>query len=441
MGKLLFIHNARLVDSKIDAMGTVVVENGKISKVLIEGTDQLPDYFSKKGDKALWNADVYDAKGLVLMPAFIDMHSHFRYPGQTHKEDLNTGCHAAAAGGYGTVVLMPNTTPVVSSVEDASLIRDKSAGFNCVDVLQTISITKDFDGKTVSHLNELTDNRLPKGCLEVPVVTEDGKDVADDETMLKAMKICAEKGVIVSCHCENPALVPEAKKFREERNFAEAERVLAEAEDSFTARNIELALKAGCRINICHCSTAKSLDYVRKAKSTPEGKKLVTCEVTPHHLALSCEDEGFGEEFVNPPLRSRSDRAAVIEALKDGTADIIATDHAPHTLEEKRAGACGFTGLETAFSAVCTKLVHEEGFSLKKISALMSAKPAEILGLKKGRLLPGYAADLVLVDPDEEYTVCPADFCSKGKYTPLEGKTLKGRVKQTFFAGTPLKKA
>ena len=184
MGKLLFIHNARLVDSKIDAMGTVVVENGKISKVLIEGTDQLPDYFSKKGDKALWNADVYDAKGLVLMPAFIDMHSHFRYPGQTHKEDLNTGCHAAAAGGYGTVVLMPNTTPVVSSVEDASLIRDKSAGFNCVDVLQTISITKDFDGKTVSHLNELTDNRLPKGCLEVPVVTEDGKDVADDETML-----------------------------------------------------------------------------------------------------------------------------------------------------------------------------------------------------------------------------------------------------------------
>ena len=376
------------------------------------------------------NATVIDAAGKTVMPAFIDMHVHFRYPGQTQKEDLLSGSRAAAAGGVGTVVLMPNTTPVVSSLETALSINEEVKRIGLIDAFQTVSITDGFSGNDTHHLDEVC-----RAFPAVPVITEDGKDVLEASVMEEAMRKCAEKGIIVSCHCEDPALVPKAKQFRAEKCFREAEKVLADAENTFTERNIELALKAGCRVHIAHASTKAALEAVRRAKKSAQGSKLVTCEVTPHHIALSNTADELCAELVNPPLRSEEDRLAVIQAILDGTADVISTDHAPHTAADKVSGACGFTGIELSFAVCNTTLVRSGVISLSKLSSLMSAVPAKLLGLKKGRLLPGYPADIVLVAPDEEQIVDSAKFFSKGKYTPFNGKTLTGKVLRTFHGG------
>ncbi len=435
------IKNARIVDAESDFYGSIVFsEDGIIDVVpdskgasasesacgaVASGTDSQDAFVARFPD-----ATVIDAAGKTVMPAFIDMHVHFRYPGQTQKEDLVSGSRAAAAGGVGTVVLMPNTTPVVSSLEEALSINEEIKRIGLIDSFQTVSITNGFSGNDISHLDEVC-----RAFPAVPVITEDGKDVLEASVMEEAMRKCAEKGIIVSCHCEDPTLVPTAKKLRTEKRFREAEAVLAEAENTFTARNIELALKTGCRIHIAHASTKAALDAVARAKQTAEGQRLVTCEVTPHHIALSNETDELCAELVNPPLRSEEDKRAVVEAAVSGTADVISTDHAPHTADDKASGACGFTGIELSFAVCNTTLVKSGNMTLSKLSSLMSAVPAKILNLKKGRLLPGYAADIVLVAPDEEQTVDSASFFSKGKHTPFNGKKLTGKVLRTFHRG------
>ena len=354
----------------------------------------------------------FNARGLTLMPSFIDMHAHFRDPGLTQKEDIETGSKAAAAGGYGLLVLMPNTNPVISSQEAALANDKKAADFGFADVIQSVSITKDFDGKTISHLEELN-------AKSVPVITEDGKEVADSDVMFRAMCTAAKKKLIVACHCEDPSLAAAARPLRKE--------ALENA-----AADMRLAEQSGCRLHLCHVSTAKCIEAVHRAKK--EGIK-VTCEITPHHLGLS-ENKTNIFHIVNPPLRSESDRKALVKALLDGTADVISTDHAPHTLEDKAAGSPGFSGLETSFAVCNTVLVKQNGMKLKKLSELMSAKPAEILGIKdRGLLQEGFDASLVLVDPDKQWTVRGEEFASKGKYTPLEGKKLTGTIAATFLHG------
>lgn len=466
---ILIIYNARLVDSCIDSPGILIIKGGKIcgiylgeckstKKALLYSSAFLADCPEDT------NPDFYDAKGLTLMPGFIDMHVHFRYPGQTQKEDLDSGLHAAVAGGYTTVVLMPNTTPVISDRELAQKVMDEANGKNLARVFQTVSITKNFEGNDTSGIDSIKAD-------EFPVITEDGHDVLSAAVMLDAMKKAGEKGIIVSCHCEDPSLaqaarpyrqralsfmkqygipagkihiktpdVPAAVNFEIDGNLTRANSLLALAEDTATIRNIEIAKTAGCHVHICHCSTKASMDAVRRAKeeisqgSAPEGFAC-TVEVTPHHLSLVGTDAPNIRALVNPPLRSEDDRRAIIEALRDGTVDTIATDHAPHTQDDKAAGSPGFSGIETAFAVCNTVLVKKEGFSLSKLSKLMSENPAKLLRLKAGRIAVDYRADLVLLSPDEEWIVNSENFASKGKSTPLEGKKLAGKIHATFFGG------
>ncbi|MBR4374393.1 MAG: dihydroorotase [Treponema sp.] len=449
------IYNARLVDAKIDSHGMLVCENGRIESIF------LGDFSSEeKARKSAGDGEFLNAEGLSLMPAFIDMHAHFRYPGQTQKEDLESGMAAATAAGFGTLVLMPNTNPVISNRELASSVMAEAEKINEKNgtrtrIFQTVSITKDFGGTDTSAIDELDSETFP-------VISEDGHDVGSASVMLEGMEKAGKKGIIVACHCEDVELAKSARPFRQnalklmkdngipagifnidlpnvsenvnaeiDKNLTRANEILALAEDAATMRNLEIAALAKCHVHICHCSTKISIDAVRNAKS-----RGIDCsvEVTPHHLGLTGTELPNIRALVNPPLRSENDRRALIEALRDGTADCIGTDHAPHTMDDKAAGSPGFTGLETAFAVVNTVLCKEEGFSLSRLSQLMSANPAKLLKLDTGRLEVGMQAEFALVNPDEKWVVSAKDFKSKGKSTPLEGKTLVGKVHKTIFA-------
>ncbi len=479
------IYNAILLDESMRMRGAIVLEKKKIVRVLkgnfktesavLEAAKAACD---KKvfSERSISQIKFINANGLTLAPAFIDMHAHFRYPGLTQKEDLQSALNAAEAGGFGTLVLMPNTNPVVSSKELAIKIDAEAASQKKSQVFQTVSITKDFDGATLSHLDSLERK-------STPVISEDGRDVESAAVMLEAMRIAAKKGLIVACHSEDCALAIKAKFYRNKaleiianhnmniqdlsqicdkknqiskkipklaineakKNIFIANSILELAEDIATERNIAIAKKANCKIHICHVSTKNSIEAVRRAKknianlkgetASEKSQFQITCEITPHHLGLTGTSGKGIFEFVNPPLRSEEDRAALIQALRDGTADVIATDHAPHTTCDKAAGAPGFSGLETAYAFCHTILVEQENFTEQKLSQLMSANPARILGLKKGLLKEGYDADLVLLDPQEKWKVRSQEFLSKGKATPLEEKILTGRVKRILFGG------
>lgn len=474
MKKSLLIYNVTLVDSKIDSLGAVLVCDGIIKNVLLGNfADEKKAVIAANAilsaEEADYQIETYDGKALTLMPAFIDLHAHFRYPGFEQKEDLISGITASSAGGYSTLVLMPNTKPVVSSVQTAlsnnRIVEETKKG----RVFQTVSITRDFGGTDTSHLDSLNSR-------DVPVITEDGNDVGSSAVMLEAMKKASEKGIIVSCHCEDkdlreiakvhrnralalmkkfeiPAwgadvekIVPAEINFEIDENLTKANNLLALAEDAATARNIEIAELADCHVHIAHCSTKKSMDYVRAAKERLKGmngkldmgennKFNVTVEVTPHHLGLVGTEAPLIRALVNPPLRSQSDRKALWDALVDGTADVISTDHAPHTAEDKAAGSPGFTGIELSYSVCYNTLVKGGILSHNRLSQLMSENPAKILKLNEGTLEVGKEANFALVDENEVWTVDSSKFFSKGKATPLEGKRLTGRIKATFFKG------
>ena len=441
MTKATLIYNARLLDKNMDTPGALLVLDKKI-RAVFQGyfTDSktvetlAKSVLSEDGYGDNYKLELYDAKDLTLSPAFIDMHVHMRYPGQTQKEDLSSGLHAAAAGGFGTVVAMPNTNPVVSSQEMAMKIEREAAAIGLTHLFQVVSITKDFDGTTTSHLDNLERKY-------VPVISEDGKDVLSSQTMLEGMIKAGKLGLTVACHCEDPTLVAQARSYRAEGSveaLKKANELLAMAEDSYTIRNIFLAQTAGCHLHLCHVSTKNCMDAIRagkeKAKEIDNGFDL-TCEVAPHHIGLVGEEAPEIFNIVNPPLRKYEDRQALIDGIKEGLVDVISTDHAPHTEEDKKNGAPGFTGLEISYALCNTVLVLQNGITARKLSELMSARPAEILGLNKGLLNAGFDADLVLLDPDEKWTVDSKLFYSKGKFTPFNGKRLQGYVKGLFIDG------
>ena len=469
MAEISVIYNARLVDSRLDSRGAIVIVDKLIRSVYLGDCASQKDA-ERIAQAALSDAELgsgvhyVDAAQKTLMPAFIDMHVHFRYPGQTQKEDLDTGLRAAVAGGVGTVVLMPNTKPVVSTEELALKVQAEAKKRGLSRVFQTISITKDFKGEDTSELENISSK-------SIPVITEDGNDVASAAVMTEAMTKAGKAGIIVSCHCEDHSLrelarpyrsralgfmkqynipadqwtysakeVPSSVEFEIDGNLRAANHYLAMAEDIATERNITIAENAGCHIHIAHCSTAKSLDAVRRAKQLIASGKApagfnVTVEVTPHHLSLCGTEAPLLRALVNPPLRSEADRRALIDGIKDGTVDVISTDHAPHTSEDKAAGSPGFTGLETSFAVCHTVLCYRESLPLSRLSELMSARPAELLYLNSGTLEVGRNADLVLVDPTERWTVDSSRFFSKGKATPQNGQELIGRVHKTFIGG------
>ncbi|MCM8710066.1 dihydroorotase [Clostridium sp. SYSU_GA19001] len=386
----LLIKNARIIDSSQDFKGDVYIKNGIIY--------ELGTYLDK-------NCEVLDAEGLVIMPAFIDLHTHFRDPGQTYKEDILSGSLAAAAGGYTAVNLMANTVPACSSMETVKYVLDKSKEINLIDIHQAVSITRDLKGEDVSHLESLD--------YKVKAISDDGRGVANSKVMLDAMVKAKEKGLMVISHAESEELTAVDTRL---------------AENTMTWRDITLAKFTGCHLHVAHVSTKEAMKSVIEAKQ--EGIK-VTCEVAPHHLALTSKTA----YKVNPPLREEEDVEYLIKAIKEGYVDAIATDHAPHTAEDKLKGANGISGIEIAFSVCFTKLVDEGYISLNKLSELMSKNPAKLMKFNKGEVKIGYEADLVLVDINNKFTVNSADFKSKGKNTPFDGKELKGVILKTIKSG------
>ncbi len=350
--------------------------------------------------------EVLDAAGRTALPAFVDLHVHWRTPGFEYKEDIETGSRAAAAGGYTFVNLMPNTKPVCSSAAQAEAVARQAAEIGLCDANQTVSVTENFDGETLDHLKTLP--------ASVRFITEDGHGVQTNEVMAKAFAICHEKGITVMSHAEDMRISPWDYRL---------------AEDIETLRNCWLSEYYQTRLHMCHVSTRGSLDAVRIAKFRGAP---VTCEVTPHHIWFSND---VCDYRVNPPIRTADDVAALIEGIRDGTVDAIATDHAPHSEEDKQRGAAGMVGSETAFGLCYTRLCRGEGLPLELLVHLMSTRPAELLGLNKGRLEPGYDADVVLADLDTPYTVDKSKLHSKSKNCPFDGARLYGRVCATVKGG------
>ena len=351
--------------------------------------------------------ELIDCNNLALLPSFVDMHVHFRDPGFTHKEDLESGSKAALKGGFTSVLLMGNTKPTVSSVEVYEDIMKRAKDLDLIDINQVYTITKDFDGKTLDHLDN-----LPKS---VKFISDDGHGVDDDLTMYKAMLKAKELGVNMTLHEEVRGVSPIDYEI---------------AEDAMTLRDCYYAYKLNCPVHFSHVSTRGSIKAIKYFKNL--GAKI-TCEVTPHHLYLA--DKKREEVKVNPPIRTEIDRLTLIEMIKKGVIDCISTDHAPHSKEDKEKGSPGFLGLETSFSTVYDVLVKSGEISLNHLIKLMSTNPAKILGLNKGKLKIGYEADFTLIDLDEEYTYREDEILSKSKNSLMIGKTLAGRVKRVYKKG------
>ena len=375
---------------------------------------------------------VVEAGGLLVTQSFADIHVHFREPGFTAKETIATGSAAAARGGYGVVCAMPNLNPVPDSpetlaVEQAAIDRDA-----VIDVLPYCAITQGRKGLELVDIPALKDR-----CV---AFSDDGSGVQDEAMMRRAMETAAREDVIIAAHCEDNALLKGGYIHDGRYAAAHGHRgICSESEWGQIARDLALAQETGCRYHVCHISTRESVELIRAAKA--RGVR-VTCETGPHYLTL-CEDDlrEDGRFKMNPPLRSADDREALIEGLADGTIDAIATDHAPHTAEEKSRGlegsAMGIVGLETAFPVLYTKLVRTGRISLERLLEAMNAAPRRIFRLG-GSLVEGAPADLTAIDLEHPFTIDSRTFASMGKSTPFEGWSVRGRVLLNLKNGKPV---
>lgn len=372
-----------------------------------------------------------DASGKYLVPGLVDMHVHFREPGYSYKETIKDGSRAAAAGGFTTVCTMPNLNPAPDSVENLERQLDIIRRDAEIDVLPYATITKQRMG------HELVDY-----AALAPMVagfSDDGTGVQDEDVMREAMKGIAPTGKILAAHCEVEALL--RKGYIHDGEYARLHNhrgICSESEWKEIERDIRLAEETHCRLHICHISTKESVDLIRKAKARGV---LVTCETGPHYLTFCDEDlKEEGRFKMNPPIRSRADRDALRQGVADGTIDVIATDHAPHSAEEKGKGleksAMGVVGLETSFSAVYTTMVKTGLISMERLVEIMSLNPRRILGLPAADgIRKGMKADLTLLDINTCAVVDPAGFLTKGRATPYEGMLLNGAATLTVSNG------
>ena len=364
-----------------------------------------------------------DEKEYVVFPGFCDVHVHFREPGFSYKETIYDGCSAAARGGYTAVCTMPNLNPVPDSVEHIKMQIDIIEHDAIINVYPYASITVNEAGNELSDMDNLAEMSI--------AFSDDGRGVQSDDLMREAMKKAKALDKIIVAHCEVNSLLKggyihdgEYAKLHNHRGICSA------SEYEQIARDIELVKEIGCKYHVCHISTKESVELIRRAKK--DGVDI-TCETGPHYLVLDDSDlQEDGRFKMNPPLRSREDRLALIEGIKDGTIDMIATDHAPHSAEEKSKGleksAFGIVGLETALPVLYTKLVKTGIISLNKLVDLLCVNPRKRFDIPLGD-------DITVWDLDEEFTVDPKDFLSLGKATPFQGEKLFGTCKLTVVNG------
>lgn len=417
MSKIL-IRKGRLIDplQGLDAEKDILIEKGKIKAI----GDELFEL----------EAQIIEAKGLIVCPAFVELHAHLRDPGQEYKEDLESGSRCAVAGGYTTVVCMPNTSPPIDSPETAKYIIHKAEKIGLCRVLPAGTLTKGRKGRELSDFYALKQ----AGCV---AFTDDGSPLMDSKLMEKALELTAQLGSFVMNHCEDDRLAYGHINDGYVSSLTGLASRPASAEDLLVARDCVLAYRTGGHIHIQHLSSSLSVDIIRFFK---EKGARITCEVNPYHLLFTEEEllRSYSRAKVNPPLRKEEDRKALLEALKDGTIDCVATDHAPHAPHEKgllERAMPGMIGLQTALPMMLS-LVREGFISLKKMIELMSCAPSRILRLEDcGNIKEGSKANLVLFDPDKEWMLEEGTNLSKSKNTPLWGKVLKGKVLYTIFEG------
>lgn len=415
----LLIKSGRVIDpaSKLDGIRDVVIEGGKIKAIKSRATSH--------------GSQVIDAKGKLVLPGLVDMHAHLRDPGRPDKETIASGTRAAARGGFTTVCCMANTEPPIDNPAVVKYVRNKAETEGVVNVFPVGAVTKGCAGEELAEMGLM----LEEGAV---AFSDDGNPVMQGEVMRRALEYAKQFGVPIISHCEDKSL---------SQGGAMNESALSTAiglpgipslsEEIMVARDIMLAREFG-RVHIAHVSGAKSVELIRRAKR--EGIP-VTCETCPHYFTLT--EEAVAEyntnAKVNPPLKSREDVRAVIRGLKDGTIDAIATDHAPHNIEEKNVefnlAAFGMVGLETALALVITRLVDTKALTLKEAIEKLTVAPAKILNLNKGTLRVGADADIIIVDPKAEWTVDASQFASKSKNTPFHGWKLKGKVLYTIVGG------
>lgn len=415
--KELLIKNANVVSpaDKINGRYDILVKDGKIAEI---------------GENLTTDGEVINAEGLYAIPGLVDMHVHLRDPGQTHKEDIITGCKAAAAGGVTSVLAMPNTTPVTDNAETVKYILDKAENADA-HVYVAASITKDLKSLESTNLEELKN----AGAI---ALTDDGRPVENTKFLSDAMKNAPKYGMSVVAHCEDLFLADGGKiNEGEVSEKLGVKGIPASAEDCGTAREIALAAALDVPVHICHVSTKTSVALIRDAKN--RGIK-VTAETAPHYFSLTDREllRGDADFRMNPPLRTIEDMDEIINGLLDGTLDAIATDHAPHTPEEKAdfvKAPNGSIGMETSLAVGITCLVKRGLLTLDKLVEKMSVNPAKILGINAGTLAVGADADIALVDLDEEWTVDVEKLHGKSKNTPFKGRRLYGKVKTTILSG------
>lgn len=416
----LLIKNGRVIDpaAKLDAVADILVQDGKISKV-------MPD-IQESADRQI------EAGGCYVMPGLIDLHVHLRDPGFEHKETVATGAAAAARGGFTTIVAMPNTKPVVDNEDVVNYVHNKAKSVTKVHVLQAGAITKKMEGQQLADIEKM----VQAGS---PAISEDGKSVMNAYLLQEAMKLAKRLDIPVLSHCEDKNLVNGGVVNADENaRKRELPGITNSVENVIAIRDVQLAGETGAKLHLCHCSTKESVDIVKLAKN--KGAR-VSAEVCPHHFTLTSDDMVPGDTNykMNPPLRTKEDVEALRQGLKDDIIDVIATDHAPHTKDDKNDSMLrapfGIIGLETAAALTYTELVLGGYLTPMQMADKMSYQPARVLGIDKGSLQPGKTADIVIFDPQKTWRIDASKFASKSRNTPFQGREVTGAVRATIADG------
>ena len=420
MSQVTWIKGGRVIDPKSerDEISDIFISNGKI--------------IDRPSRETLAKADTIDATGLVASPGLVDLHVHFRVPGETHKETIFSGTSSAAAGGFTSVVCMPNTSPPADTAGTIQYIKDAVDRESIVHVFPTACITVGSEGERLAPTGSLRD----AGAV---AISDGGKCLQNSGLMRRAVEYANMFNIPVIDHCEDYSLSANGVM---NEGLVSTKLGLrgspTEAEDIMISRDVILSAKTGAHIHIQHVSSRNAIDIIRRAKSRGVN---ISAEATPHHMCFSeLEVSDFNTNFkMNPPLRSEEDRLAILEGLEDGTIDCIASGHAPHTDYEKDVefdyAPNGVIGLETALGATLNQLYHSKRLDLPRTLSLLTYQPAQILNLNKGTLEIGADADVTLFDPECEWTPQSNSFQSKSSNSPWINRTLKGKVIQTFVSG------